>query len=25
MCLLPVDGSDDEDNPLSRVKAGVCQ
>jgi len=25
MCLLPVDGADSESNPMSQVKAGVCQ
>jgi hypothetical protein len=25
MCLLPVDGSDSQANPVSRLKAGTCQ
>jgi hypothetical protein len=25
MCLLPVDGADSDANPVSQVKAGVCQ
>jgi hypothetical protein len=25
MCLLPVDGADSDSNPMSQLKAGVCQ
>lgn len=25
MCLLPVDGSNGDDNPVSRLKAGTCE